>query len=314
MICSGAGGHIFLGQFHRCAGAKRPAPRETTRRRPKALDPAELRFGHDHAGCGPAEGHLLRSRMARRSTRRRSAGRAKASCEGAARVDLHPGTQRRGLRRRLDRVGAPPESRQRPGARIRHRLDRCEPGGALPRTTAGSTTASLWSCPWPRTGTGSAGMPTATGSCSCVRTTLVGDGKEEARYRRVVQDRGLRGVVFAGYVQQDELPRLYATADVLVFSTLGDPNGLVVEEAMASHLPVISCSPAGDIQSRVPDGVAGHVVPIQCAVLLGNRMANPAKDHMLRSNSSWSAAARSAIRTGIPSSIAYRCPQPSQLA
>ncbi len=126
---------------------------------------------------------------------------------------------------------------------------------------------------------------------------LVGDGKDEARYRQMVHERGLRGVVFAGFVQQDELPRLYAAADVLVFPTLGDPNGLVVEEAMASHLPVISSDSAGDIRSRLPEGVAGHVVPTRDAVLLGDRMAGLAKDPQRRAQMAEAAASIAAAKS-----------------
>jgi glycosyltransferase involved in cell wall biosynthesis len=128
------------------------------------------------------------------------------------------------------------------------------------------------------------------GQGSAVSLLLVGDGTDEARYRQLVQDRGLRGVVFAGFLQQDELPRLYAAADVLVFPTLGDPNGLVVEEAMASHLPVISSNSAGDIQTRLPEGVAGHVVPTRDAVSLRERMADLAKDPKLRAQMGEAAA------------------------
>lgn len=126
---------------------------------------------------------------------------------------------------------------------------------------------------------------------------LVGDGRDEDRYRRMVQERGLKGVVFTGFVQQGELPRLYAAADVLVFPTLGDPNGLVVEEAMASHLPVISSDSAGDIRSRLPDDVAGYVVPTQDAVALGDRMATLANEPQLRAKMGGAAAATAATRS-----------------
>lgn len=92
-----------------------------------------------------------------------------------------------------------------------------------------------------------------------VSLVIVGDGPDEPRYRDLAQ--GLPRVVFSGFVQAPELPRLYAASDVFVFPTLGDPNGLVIEEAMAAGLPVITSSAAGDVQLRVPHGEAGLVVP-----------------------------------------------------
>ncbi len=88
---------------------------------------------------------------------------------------------------------------------------------------------------------------------------LVGDGVDEAFYRS--QAAAMPGVVFAGFIQPDLLPGYYALADVVVFPTLGDPHGLVVEEAMLAAKPVISSAAAGEIQSRLPDGQAGFIVP-----------------------------------------------------
>ena len=87
---------------------------------------------------------------------------------------------------------------------------------------------------------------------------VVGDGVDEEELRQ----RGARtdGVVFVGFVQPADLPPLYAAADVFVFPTLGDPNGLVVEEAMIAGLPVISTTAAGEIGRRLPHGEAGLLV------------------------------------------------------
>jgi glycosyltransferase involved in cell wall biosynthesis len=88
---------------------------------------------------------------------------------------------------------------------------------------------------------------------------LAGDGVDEARYR--AQAAGLPNVVFPGFVQKPGLPRWYGLADVLVFPTLGDPYGHVVQEAMAAGLPVIATENAGEIRERVLDGETGFVVP-----------------------------------------------------
>jgi glycosyltransferase involved in cell wall biosynthesis len=112
---------------------------------------------------------------------------------------------------------------------------------------------------------------------------LAGDGVDESRYRRAADEGALRGhVVFAGFVQQSDLPRVYAAADVVVFPTLGDPHGLVVEEAMASQLPVITTTAAGDIERRLPDGGAGFIVPPADPETLADRMIRLARDPALR--------------------------------
>jgi glycosyltransferase involved in cell wall biosynthesis len=65
---------------------------------------------------------------------------------------------------------------------------------------------------------------------------------------------------------------------VFVFPTLGDPYGLVVDEAMACSLPVISTSAAGEIEVRIDEGVNGFIVPPGDADTLANRMLSLAGD------------------------------------
>lgn len=111
---------------------------------------------------------------------------------------------------------------------------------------------------------------------------LVGDGPDEAKLRQRSAERGLRNVVFAGFKQKPELPRYYAASDVFVFPTLGDPYGLVVDEAMACGLPVISTSAAGEIRDRIEEGVNGYIVPPDDSLALAARMEELAQSPELR--------------------------------
>jgi len=110
---------------------------------------------------------------------------------------------------------------------------------------------------------------------------LVGDGPEQAHIAQVARSGGLR-VKLAGFHQRADLPRLYAAGDVFVFPTLGDPYGLVVDEAMAAGLPVISTTAAGEINDRVVDGVNGYLVPPDDPEALTAAMRRLAVDAALR--------------------------------
>jgi len=90
-----------------------------------------------------------------------------------------------------------------------------------------------------------------------VSLVIIGDGFDAEHYTALAAD--LSRVRFAGFVQPAELPDWYALGDCLVLPTYGDSNGLVVEEAFAAGLPVISSDSAGDIQVRVPQGLAGYI-------------------------------------------------------
>ena len=109
-----------------------------------------------------------------------------------------------------------------------------------------------------------------------VRLLMVGEGVDQDRYRRETAD--LPDVVWHGFAQPEETPALYSACDVMVFPTLGDPNGLVVEEAMTAGLPVITSDAAGDIRHRVQDGVVGRVVPVGDVDALAEAMSALAED------------------------------------
>lgn len=89
---------------------------------------------------------------------------------------------------------------------------------------------------------------------------VVGDGEELGAMKKASEKIDSDRIVFAGFRQRPEVPALLAASDVFLFPTLGDPYGLVVDEAMAAGLPVISTTAAGEIRDRVRDGETGYLV------------------------------------------------------
>jgi glycosyltransferase involved in cell wall biosynthesis len=90
-----------------------------------------------------------------------------------------------------------------------------------------------------------------------VTLLILGDGPERGRYERMIAERGWHDVHVLGYVQTPDLPRYLALADVFVFPTRYDPYGLVLAEAMAAELPVVSSLHAAAAHDLVIDGVTG---------------------------------------------------------
>jgi 1,2-diacylglycerol 3-alpha-glucosyltransferase len=89
---------------------------------------------------------------------------------------------------------------------------------------------------------------------------ILGGGADRARIERTVRDLGLSDCVhLPGFRQFGELPVWYGLANVFVHVPLRDPWGLVVNEAMASAVPVVVSSAAG-ASELVRDGVDGWVV------------------------------------------------------
>lgn len=75
---------------------------------------------------------------------------------------------------------------------------------------------------------------------------IVGDGPERKELENFFQDEGLsERVVFAGYVPHKEIKDYYKAADLFVFASLTETQGLVVLEALASGIPVVAIAYKG---------------------------------------------------------------------
>jgi glycosyltransferase involved in cell wall biosynthesis len=66
-------------------------------------------------------------------------------------------------------------------------------------------------------------------------------------------------VVFAGFRQVEEIREFYAGAGVFIHPALAEPWGLVINEAMASGLPVLSSRNVGAAEELVHEGVNGFL-------------------------------------------------------
>jgi glycosyltransferase involved in cell wall biosynthesis len=87
---------------------------------------------------------------------------------------------------------------------------------------------------------------------------MAGSGELEQELRTFCTERGLDNVVFTGFVNQTELPALYAASDVFVLPSQHEPWGLAVNEAMCAGLPVVVASGIGCVADLVRDGVNGY--------------------------------------------------------
>jgi len=73
---------------------------------------------------------------------------------------------------------------------------------------------------------------------------LVGAGIYEEQLQERALKNGIAGrIVFAGRLPRENLGAVYETADVFVFPSLTDTQGLVVNEAAAAGLPSVLCDP-----------------------------------------------------------------------
>jgi glycosyltransferase involved in cell wall biosynthesis len=90
---------------------------------------------------------------------------------------------------------------------------------------------------------------------------VLGDGPERSELEGLIAARGLSGSVhLPGFKQYDALPAYYGCASLFVHVSLVEPWGLVVNEAMASGLPVVVSNRCGCARDLVDDEKNGYVV------------------------------------------------------
>jgi len=96
-----------------------------------------------------------------------------------------------------------------------------------------------------------------------LRLWLVGDGPARETYRKMARDLGIGDRVrIVGFVPRPEVDQYYAAADVFVFSSTTETQGLVVMEAMTYGLPAVAVR-GGGASAAIEDGLNGYIVDSQ---------------------------------------------------
>ncbi len=96
------------------------------------------------------------------------------------------------------------------------------------------------------------------------------------------QERGEAAVHFYGFRQINENPVFYALAEVFILPSLWEEWGLVVNEAMASGLPVIVSEAVGSAEDLVSNGENGFTFDPMNPGQLANSLDRLASDSNLR--------------------------------
>ena len=96
----------------------------------------------------------------------------------------------------------------------------------------------------------------------CARLILVGGGPEEKLLKNRIEREGLtERVIFTGKIPKEKVAKYYAGADLFVFSSVTETQGLVIAEAKAAGLPVVAVKAFG-VSEMVADGRDGFLTEL----------------------------------------------------
>lgn len=97
-----------------------------------------------------------------------------------------------------------------------------------------------------------------------------GDPKDE--YLQLQKDLELKNVHFVKFKNKEALKEYYKAADVFVLPTREDIWGLVINEAMANGLPVVTTDKCIAGLELVKNGINGYIIPVNNSEELADKM------------------------------------------
>jgi glycosyltransferase involved in cell wall biosynthesis len=94
-----------------------------------------------------------------------------------------------------------------------------------------------------------------------IQVLITGEGPLQGSLEALAQQLGIAGNIhFLGFVQPEDLPSVYAAADVFLFPSLSDNFAFVIGEAVRCGLPVVGSKFAGASKILIQPGENGFIV------------------------------------------------------
>jgi glycosyltransferase involved in cell wall biosynthesis len=89
---------------------------------------------------------------------------------------------------------------------------------------------------------------------------IIGDGEDRSELENYVKNELCNSnVIFHGYANYIDLPTYYAISDIFVHTSINEPWGVSVQEAMACDLPVIASNFVGSAYDLIREGENGFI-------------------------------------------------------
>jgi glycosyltransferase involved in cell wall biosynthesis len=116
---------------------------------------------------------------------------------------------------------------------------------------------------------------------------ILGKGQEKKKMEKIIQEKSIHNVVFANFVQYNNLYKYYSISDLLILPSREEVWGLVINEAMACGLPVITTHETGASVDLVEEGKNGYVIPSNNLQAIAKSIQKVFSNNLHKDNNSW---------------------------
>lgn len=89
---------------------------------------------------------------------------------------------------------------------------------------------------------------------------IIGKGQEQENMKQYIEENNLQNVQLLGHINYQELPKYYTLADVFILPSHEEVWGLVINEAMACGLPIVTNHAVGASVDLVKHGQNGYIM------------------------------------------------------
>lgn len=115
-----------------------------------------------------------------------------------------------------------------------------------------------------------------------VRVFLIGDGPDKNKYRKRIEELGLKEFIWMiGHINEKEMAKFLNASDIYISTSLSDGTSVSLLEAMACRLPVVVSDVPANLE-WVKNSVNGFVVPRKDSAAIGKAILDLLNDKKLR--------------------------------
>ena len=116
---------------------------------------------------------------------------------------------------------------------------------------------------------------------SNVEIYIIG-GKPTTKYMKIIEELDLTNIHFVEFILKEELKKYFLLSDLFVLPTREDCWGLVINEAMANGLPVITTDKCAAGLELITNSENGFIIPVDDEKILAEKINLIMENHDLR--------------------------------